>query len=396
VQERRDSGCYLDWLAITLFVAGVLCAVTGLLPGDVFDTTWRRVIPLLAFLGSVVILAELTADAEVFDVIAARVAIVGRGRYAALFFMCVAFASVSTMVLNLDTTAVLLTPVMLALAGRVGIAAMPLAMTTVWFANTASLILPVSNLTNLLAYANVDLTPLQWAQRMWFPQLMSIAVTMLFLWMFFWRMDVRGAQTYLPPPPHLPRDRILFRAACVACSLFVIGVLVDLPLPVVSPVCAAMLVAVYVVRRRERLKRNLIPWRLLVMVPGLFLVVGTIGAHGLDAIMRIFIGDDPGPEGSLRAAFTGKVMSNLVNNLPTYLAGEGAVVDAGGHQILALLVGVNVGPMVTPWASLATLIWFERCHARGVHISMRTFMVTGAVAATCALLATTGALIITS
>ena len=62
-----------------------------------------------------------------------------------------AFAAATTTVLNLDTTAVLLTPVMLALARKAGIAVIPLAMTTVWLANTASLLLPVSNLTNLLA-----------------------------------------------------------------------------------------------------------------------------------------------------------------------------------------------------------------------------------------------------
>lgn len=73
-----------------------------------------------------------------------------------------AFAGLTTIALNLDTTAVLLTPVMLALATRVGIAPLPLAMTTVWLANTASLLLPVSNLTNLLAAERVALSPPAW------------------------------------------------------------------------------------------------------------------------------------------------------------------------------------------------------------------------------------------
>ena len=46
-----------------------------------------------------------------FDVLATRLAIVARGSYAALFLLCVGFASLTTIVLNLDTTAVLLTPV---------------------------------------------------------------------------------------------------------------------------------------------------------------------------------------------------------------------------------------------------------------------------------------------
>ena len=46
--------------------------------------------------------------------------------------------------------------VMLATAVRAGVAPLPLAMTTVWLANTASLLLPVSNLTNLLAMERVS------------------------------------------------------------------------------------------------------------------------------------------------------------------------------------------------------------------------------------------------
>jgi Na+/H+ antiporter NhaD/arsenite permease-like protein len=116
-------------------------------------------LPLLVFLGSVIVLAELTAKAEVFDVVASRLARWAAGNYLALFGLCIVFASATTVFLNLDTTAVLLTPVMLATAAGGNISCIPLAMLTVWLANTASLLLPVSNLTNLLAFEGMGLTP---------------------------------------------------------------------------------------------------------------------------------------------------------------------------------------------------------------------------------------------
>jgi arsenical pump membrane protein len=64
-------------------------------------------------------------------------------------------------------------------------------------------------------------------------------------------------------------------------------------------------------------------------------------------------------------------------------------------QLLALLVGTNVGPIVTPWASLATLLWHERCQARGVDVPMRRFVLTGATLAAAGLAATVGALLLT-
>jgi arsenical pump membrane protein len=381
----------LDWVAIALLVVGVVCVATGLLPRTEADATIRRILPLLLFLGTVVILAELTALAEVFDVIAARLAITARGSYVALFLLCVAFAATTTITLNLDTTAVLLTPVMLALARKLEVNPLPLAMTTVWLANTASLLLPVSNLTNLLAANRVGLAPLAFAERMWLPQLAAIGVTMLFLWLWYWRR----AATLAPLTPHRPADPVLFRVAFAACVLFVVTVLAGLPLGAASGIAAGIVVIAFLVRDRSALRAHLLPWRLLVFVTGLFLVVQTIGRHGLDRVAHGLIGVDGAAEGAFRAGGTGVALANLVNNLPSYVAGEAVVPLANHVQLLALLVGTNVGPLATPWASLATLLWYERCRANDVAVPMRRFLLTGAGLAVCCTAATVGALLVT-
>lgn len=384
----------LDLIAIGLFLAGVLCLATGLLPVPDAHATLRRILPLLLFLGTVIVLAELTAAAEVFDVIASRVALAGRGNYVVLFVACGAFASLTTITLNLDTTAVLLTPVMLVLADKVAIGSTPLAMITVWLANTASLLLPVSNLTNLLAANRVDLSPVAFAQRLWLPQVVAIAVTMLFLWIFYWRNGQRRGERYRLPPPHTPGDQVLFGAAAIACVLFIAGTLAGVPLGFASTTSAVLVVVAFVVRRPAALRPALIPWRLLVFVTGLFLVVQTAGRHGLDTFVRVLIGTDSGLVGVLRTAATGAALSNVVNNLPAYVAGEAAIPHVNNDQLLALLIGTNVGPIITPWASLATLLWFERCLAHGVSVELRTFMLTGAGLAVVGLVTTATALLI--
>ncbi|MFF4589953.1 SLC13 family permease [Streptomyces sp. NPDC001388] len=398
----------LDRVAIGLLVTGLVCVASGLLPAADAGDAMSRIAPLLAFLGTVIVLAELTSRAEVFDVVAARVARAGRGSYPLLFLLCVAFASVTTIALNLDTTAVLLTPVMLALAARVGIAAVPLALTTVWLANTASLLLPVSNLTNLLAADRVALSSLGLAGRMWAPQLAAIAVTMACLWGFYWRRDRRapaprrrpgggpgaarveevcapgpeGADRYLPPGVHRPADPVVFRACALACGGFLLAILVaDVELWIASATAAAVAVAVFAVRDRPALRWSLVPWRLLVMVPGMFLVVETVNAHGLHELLASAVGHDGGTLGLFRAAAVGAGLSNVLNNLPVYLAGEGAVPVGNHDQLLALLIGTNAGPVVTPWASLATLLWYERCVAYGVRVPMARLMATGAALA---------------
>ena len=305
------------------------------------------------------------------------------------------FAAATTTVLNLDTTAVLLTPVMLALARKAGIAVIPLAMTTVWLANTASLLLPVSNLTNLLAANRVALPAAAFASRMWPVQLTSVAVTMVFLWVFFWRRSVRGVDRYDPPPPLQPADPVLFWVAALACLLFItVIVTTGIQLGYAAAMAAAAVVAVFAVRKRAALRPGLIPWRLLVFVVGLFLVVQTVSLHGLGTITQALIGTGDGTLGALRAAATGAGLSNAVNNLPAYVAGEAVIPVSNHEQLLALLIGTNVGPIITPWASLATLLWYERCRSYDAVVPLRTFMLTGAGLALCCLAATVSALLL--
>ncbi len=385
----------LDWISIALLLAGGVCVATGALSTADAGGIMRRVLPLLLFLGSVIVLAELTAEAEVFDVIAAWLARLGRGRYPALFLLCVAFAALTTATLNLDTTAVLLTPVMLALAGKLKVAALPLAVTTVWLANTASILLPVSNLTNLLAQQRVGLTPLGFAARMWLPQLVVLLVTMAVLWFAFWRGARTTDNRYVTPSPHRPRHRGLYLVTGLACVLFVVAILAQVQLGVAAAIAAAVVVVGFLAVDRSALRWGLIPWRLLVMVTGLFLVMQTIGEHGLDSVARALMGSDDGLSGALRAAGVGAGMANAVNNLPAYVAGE-AVVPVGNHvQLLALLIGTNVGPVVTPWASLATLLWYERCRAHGVHVPLRRLVLAGAVLAVLSLSTGVLALVLT-
>jgi arsenical pump membrane protein len=75
--------------------------------------------------------------------------------------------------------------------------------------------------------------------------------------------------------------------------------------------------------------------------------------------------------------------------LPAYLALER---ETSRHDLLALLCGVNIGPLVLLWGSLATLLWRERCKARGVDVSARQFAGLGLVGVPIVLAATLGAL----
>jgi arsenical pump membrane protein len=392
----------LNWVAIGLLAVGLIFLASGLLPTADASATMRRILPILLFLATILIVADLTAEAGLFDLVATWLAIIARGRFGRLFVACVAFAALTTVILNLDTTAVLLTPVMLALAGKLRVAeeadhvpALPLAMCTVWLANTASLLLPVSNLTNLLAAGRVKLSFAAFADRMGAAQAVSLLVTGTLLWVFYWRRSRRGADHYEPPPPYQPADWLLLRITALACLFFIAAILGGVQLEVASTIAAAIVVLAFAVRRPSALRWSLIPWRLPVFVTGLFFVVQTISLHLLQPLTSALVSTSDGAAGTFRAATTGAVLANLVNNLPAYVAGEAAVATGNHVQLLGLLIGVNVGPIITPWASLATLLWYERCVASGVRIPLRRFALTSACLAIAGITLSTAALLLT-
>jgi arsenical pump membrane protein len=364
---RRVVASGSGWLLPGLALA---VTATGMLPPADLRDTLARTWPVLAFLVAVTVVAELADAAGLFEAAADVAARAGRGRVPVLWLLVVALAALTTVLLSLDTAAVLLTPVVLALAQRLSLPPLPFALATVWLANTASLLLPVSNLTNLLAVERTGWSAAGWAGRMWAPALASVLVTAAVLWLLT-RRDLRGRYPASGPNSPHARHRGLLALAGAGCLGLGIAVGVGVP-PWLGDTAVGAAVAVGFARAEpERLTRDLLPLRLTIGTLAVFLLVAAAERHGLGALLQHAAASGPPTQadwpGLLRVAGVGAVAANAVNNLPAYLAVEPAV---AGHplHLLALVIGVNAGPLVTPWASLATLLWRDRCRARGVTI----------------------------
>ncbi|XTR53150.1 hypothetical protein ACOM2C_08715 [Pseudarthrobacter sp. So.54] len=105
------------------------------------------------------------------------------------------------------------------------------------------------------------------------------------------------------------------------------------------------------------------------------MVVETLHAHGLTRFLAGVAGSGETLPALLQLAGLGAGAANAVNNLPAYLALE--PVGDSPVRLAALLIGVNLGPLVTPWASLATLLWHERLRTLNVEVRWGGFAVAG-------------------
>ncbi|MET1022350.1 MAG: SLC13 family permease, partial [Arthrobacter sp.] len=185
-------------IGAVLLVAGAVAVVTGTLPMADLAALVDRVAPILLFVVAMTVVTELASEAGVFLWAARRLRHWGRGHSVLLWLFLAVFATLSTIFLSLDTTAVLLTPVVVSVTRQAGLPPLPFALTTVWLANTASLLLPISNLTNLLAQHSLGgISPAGFAALMWAPSLAAILVPLAFVGMVF-RRDLRKRYSRIP------------------------------------------------------------------------------------------------------------------------------------------------------------------------------------------------------
>lgn len=360
-----------------LLVVGAVAVATGVLPVADAVAVAERVWPVLLFAVAVTVVAELADRAGLFAAVAERLARLGRGHGWILWLLVVLLATAATVFLSLDTTAVLLTPVVVLLARHHGYPPLPFALTTVWLANTASLLLPVSNLTNLLAEHALGFSdPERFAALMAAPAIVAVVVPCVIIAVVFRR---ELGTRYRPAATEEPRDRALFWTSAAVVAVLIPLLVTGIPVWIPATAAAVVLIVAFLLRDRRVVRPGLVPWGLLLFAGGLFLVVEAGHALGMTALLGAVTGSGDDPLSLLRMAASGLVGSNAINNLPAYLALE-PLADSPA-RVAALLVGVNAGPLITPWASLAVLLWHDRLRALDVELSWRRYALLGLVAA---------------
>jgi arsenical pump membrane protein len=118
----------------------------------------------------------------------------------------------------------------------------------------------------------------------------------------------------------------------------------------------------------------------VAFVLGLGVIVAAAAEHGLGDAVDALIPAGESLPALLLVAVVSAVLANLVNNLPATLVLVPAAAAAGGEgAVLAVLVGVNVGPNLTYTGSLATLLWRRVLRHEDEASSLAEFVRLGAL-----------------
>lgn len=348
--------------AAVAVLAAVITVAIGAAPMRAAGREVVDLLPVVGFLVAVLVLGSLLARAGLFAWLGTVVSDRARGDPRRLFTLVFTMAALTTVVLSLDTTVVLLVPVVLATVRRARVGPAPYLLACVHLANSASLLLPVSNLSNLLALSAAHIGFLRFSALMAAPALVAVAVDFLGM-RLLWRRRLGSAGARLPPAEQSDRSQPpVFAAVVVILTLlgFLIAGAIDIA-PVWPATAGALALAGPALRRGEVTLRTLVRasgWDFAVFVLGLGVVVAGLTAGPVGAAVRGVLPRGSGLLALLGVAVIAAVLANLVNNLPATLLLVGLLGGAAGPlPVLAALIGLNVGPNLTYPGSLATLLW---------------------------------------
>lgn len=270
-----------------------------------------------------------------------------------LLLVLLGVVALVTVLLNLDTSVAFLTPVLILSARRRGYAEEPFLYGALFMSNSASLLLPGSNLTNLLVLEREHISGAMFAARMlpaWIAAVATTAVVMLVL--------NRGTRATPPtdrenrgPGPGVEGIGVL---AVAAAAILVVG-LRRPALPVLALGVAAVCL---------RLAQGRLTWRRVGEGVDPAVLVGLFGiAVGLGTLARSW--DGPGEllraAGGWETAAVGAIAAIVANNLPA------AVLFTARRppHPRALLLGLNLGPNLAVTGSLSALLWFRAARTVG-------------------------------
>jgi arsenical pump membrane protein len=355
--------------------------------------------PTVAFLAAILALAHLADAHGVFTWIASVLHRRARSSPVRLLGLVFVTASLTTAVLSLDATVVLLTPVVVAAARRAGISARPSSYAVAHLSNSASTLLPVSNLTNLLVFSATGLSFLHFTALMAAPWIVAIGLEYLaFRWLF--RRDLRRELEDVADDTETTVATPTFALGVIACALIGFAVSGSLGIePVWVAAAAALVLAVPALRRGRTttvsILRALDVW-FCVFVFALGVVVAGLAQGPVgDAVADILPTSSTLPA-LLAVAGIAAVASNILNNLPATLLLLAALTSVPGAvpvpALLAMLIGVNLGPNLTYVGSLAIMLWRRVARAENEPPSLRTFTIVGMVTTPITVVAATVAL----
>ena len=344
----------------------------------VTDIVWDAT---LAFIG-IIILSMVLDEIGFFEWCAIKMAKLSRGNGHLMFVYALLLGAFVSALFANDGAALILTPILLAKMRILKLNAktiLAFLLAGGFISDSASLPFVFSNLTNIVTANYFDIGFATYLSTMIVPFVVSVIASIAILWLFL-RKDIPSKVdiSLLKDENEVLKSKTLFLFSWLFLALLIAGYFIgdhfNLPVSLfaLGGGIIFLLIASYMktVNAKEIIKNA--PWQVVWFSIGLYIVVYGLKNAGLTDYLAVVLKDLSTRGDTISVVGTGFIsafLSAIMNNMPTIMIMDISLQDVGNNALAyANIIGCNLGPKMTPFGSLATLLWLHVLAQKGVKI----------------------------
>ena len=369
-------------IGTTAVIGAVVALALGIVSvSDIWtvtDIVWDAT---LAFIG-IIILSMVLDEIGFFEWCAIKMAQFSKGNGHLMFVYALLLGAFVSALFANDGAALILTPILLAKMRILKLNAkniLAFLLAGGFISDSASLPFVFSNLTNIVTANYFSIGFAEYLANMFLPFVVSVLISILFLWILL-RKDIPKQINIdlLPNANEVLKSKTLFIFSWFFLVLLIAGYFIgdayDLPVSVFALGGGLLFLAISSMMKTTSATKIIknAPWQVVWFSIGLYIVVYGLKNAGLTDYLTVIL-KDLSTKGDLIAivgtGFISAFLSAIMNNMPTIMIMDIALADVGNQALVyANIIGCNLGPKMTPFGSLATLLWLHVLAQKGVKI----------------------------
>jgi len=369
-------------IGTTAIIGAIIALLLGIVSvSDIWivtDIVWDAT---LAFIG-IIILSMVLDEIGFFEWCAIKMAKLSKGNGHLMFVYALLLGAFVSALFANDGAALILTPILLAKMRILKLNAksiLAFLLAGGFIADSASLPFVFSNLTNIVTANYFSIGFAEYLANMFIPFIVSVVVSILVLWLIL-RKDIpqRIDINLLKDENEVLKSKVLFQFSWFFLALLIVGYFVGdlygLPVSLFALGGGLLFLAISSYMKTTSATKIIkeAPWQVVWFSIGLYIVVYGLKNAGLTDYLTIVLQDLATRGDAIAIVGTGfiaAILSAIMNNMPTVMIMDIALADVGNQALAyANIIGCNLGPKMTPFGSLATLLWLHVLSQKGVKI----------------------------